>query len=408
MDEKQLFGMALGLTPPWFIDKVSFDPGQKRLDLFLDFKRGAKFLCPECGDGGEGCPVHDTTEKTWRHLDFFQHQAFLTARVPRIECKEHGVRLTAVPWARPGSGFTLLFEALALLMCQEMPVSGAAKLMRCNANTMWRLLSYYVEAAVEAADYSGVKSVGTDECARQKGHSYITTFCDLDRSRVVFVADGRRKTTFKEFRAFLEKRGIDPTQIEKMCMDMWEPYRMGAAENFPTASVTFDRYHVMTLFNRAIDQVRRKEVRSVPLLRGSRHVWLKNRRKLTARQAADLERLSLIDSKTARAYQIKLTLQRFWQIEDPAEAESFLKKWYFWATHSRLEPVIEAAKTIKRHWKGILQFVTSRITTGIVEGLNSKIKTATKRAYGFKSFEYLRTVIYLVAGKINIALPTQS
>lgn len=406
MDEKQLFGLALGITAPWFIDKVSFDPGKKRLDLFLDFQRGAKFLCPEC-QGGDPCPVHDTNERTWRHLDFFQHQAFLTARVPRIDCSTHGVRQVNVPWARPGSGFTLLYEALALLMCQQMPVAGAAKLMRCNANTMWRLLSHYVEKDVEATDYSVVSSVGADECARQKGHSYITTFCDLDRSRVVFVADGRRKTTFKQFRAFLEARGIDPEQIKQLCVDMWEPYQMGASEQFPNASVTFDRYHVMTLFNRAIDEVRRKEVRSVPLLRGSRYVWLKNRRKLTTRQAADLDRLSLLDSKTARAYQIKLTLQRFWQIEDPAEAEGFLKRWYFWATHSRMEPVIEAAKTIKRHWKGVLQFVTSRITTGVVEGLNSKIKTAMKRAYGFKSFEYLRTVIYLVAGKIDITLPTQ-
>jgi len=126
MDEKQLFGLALGLTPPWFIDKVAFDPGQKRLDLFPDFQRGSKFACPECGPG-EGCPVHDTTEKTWRHLDFFQHQAFLTARVPRIDCPTHGVRLINVPWARPGSGFTLLFEALALLMCQQMPVAVAAQ-----------------------------------------------------------------------------------------------------------------------------------------------------------------------------------------------------------------------------------------------------------------------------------------
>jgi transposase len=156
MDEKQLFGLALGLTPPWFIEKALFDPEQKRLGLFLDIKRGLKFLCPECGSG-EGCPVHDTTEKTWRHLDFFQHQAFLTARVPRIECPTHGVRLTNVPWARPGSGFTLLFEALALLMCRQMPVAGVAKVMQANANTLWRLLTHYVEKAVEKADYSGIQ-----------------------------------------------------------------------------------------------------------------------------------------------------------------------------------------------------------------------------------------------------------
>jgi len=406
MDEKQLFGMALGLTPPWFIEKVSFDPGQKRLDLFLDFKRGSKFPCPEC-ESGEGCPVHDTTEKTWRHLDFFQHQAFLTARVPRIECPAHGVRLTNVPWARPGSGFTLLFEAMALLMCQQMPVAGVAKVMRANANTLWRLLTHYVEKAVEAADYGDVRDVGTDECAQRKGHDYITTFCDLEQSRVVFVAEGRRKDTVKKFGTFLDRRGIPREKVRNFCADMWEPYRLGITEEFPEATLMFDRYHVITLFNRAIDLVRRKEVRTVPLLKSSRWLWLRSQRKMTGNQRSDLSWLSRLDTRTGKAYQIKLTLQRLWNHRNRTEAEAFLKRWYFWATHSRLEPVIEAAKTIKRHWQGILQFVDSRITTGIVEGLNSKIKTAMKRAYGFKSFEYLRTVIYLVAGKINIPLPTQ-
>jgi transposase len=407
MNEKQLFGLALGLTPPWFIDRVEFDPEKRRLDLFLDFERGAKFLCPEC-PGGDPCPVHDTNERTWRHLDFFQHQAFLTARVPRITCSSHGVRQVGVPWARPGSGFTLLFEALALLMCQQMPVAGAAKIMQAHANSLWRILSHYVDKAVDAADYSGVTQVGVDECSKQKGHQYITTFCDLKESRVVFVSEGRSSGTFRQFRSFLRDKGIDPTQITDLCTDMWEPYQMGAAKKFPDSAITFDRYHLMTLLNRAIDQVRRTEVRTLPLLRNSRWLWLKSRRELSPRQLANLERLSLLDSKTGKAHQIKLTLQRLWSYTDPAEAEIFLKKWYFWATHSRLEPIIAAAKTIKRHWKGLLQFVTSRITTGIVEGLNSKIKTAMKRAYGFKSFEYLRTVIYLVAGKINIPLPTQS
>jgi len=406
MDENQLFALALGLTPPWFIEKVAFDPVQKRLDLFLDFKGGSKFPCPECGSG-EGCPVHDTTEKTWRHLDFFQHQAFLTARVPRIECPTHGVRLTNVPWARPGSGFTLLFEAMALLMCQQMPVTGAAKVMQANANTLWRLLSHYVEKAVEDADYSDVRDVGTDECAQRKGHNYITTFCDLEQSRVVFVAEGRRKDTVKRFGAFLDQRDIPRKQISNFCADMWEPYRLGITEEFPEATLTFDRYHVMTVFNRAVDLVRRKEVRSVPFLKKSRYLWLKNRGKLTVSQQSDLDWLTRMDCRTSKAYQIKLTLQRLWSHTDRADAEAFLKRWYFWATHSRMEPVIEAARSIKRHWQGILQFVDSRITTGIVEGLNSKIKTAMKRAYGFKSFEYLRTVIYLVAGKINIPLPTQ-
>jgi len=407
MNEKQLFGLALGLMPPWFIEKIEFDPERKRLDLFLEFERGAKFPCPECTDGSP-CPVHDTRERTWRHLDFFQHQAFLTAKVPRIQCPTHGTKQVAVPWARAGSGFTLLFEALALLLAGEMPVSGAAKVLGCHADSVWRILRHYVELAIQKADYSKARKIGVDECSREKGHVYLTTFCDLERSRVVFVSPERSTGVFDAFGAFLEERGFPQGQVTDLCMDMWEPYRMGAERVFPHAAVTFDRYHVMALMNGAIDAVRRIEVEEARELKHSRYLWLKNPENLTERQKAAMAGLSHTHLRTARAYQIKLVLQDLWKHTKRAAAEQHLRRWYYWATHSRIEQVVAVARAIKRHWQGILQFIESRITTGIVEGLNSKIKTAMKRAYGFKSFEYLRIVIYLVAGKLTLPSPTQN
>jgi transposase len=407
MDEKQLFGLALGLTAPWFIDRVEFDPANKRLDLFLGFGKGSKFACPEC-DGGDPCPVHDTKERTWRHLDFFQHQAYLTAKVPRVTCSQHGVHQVNVPWARPGSGFTLLFEALALCMAKEMAVAGTAKVMNCQQASLWRILAHYVTATVAQEDYTRVTKVGVDECSKRKGHNYITTFCDLQESRVVHVAEGRDSGTFSGFARFLGEHGVDRSQITDLCMDMWEAYLRGAREEFPGAAVTFDRYHVMVLMNKAIDEVRREETLEHPWsMRGSRYLWLRNPDNLGSRQREKLQVLKLIGRKTARAYQIKLALQELWKHEDRAEAEEYLARWYSWARRCRLEPVKSLAQTIKRHWDGVLHFITSQITTGIVEGLNSKIKTAMKRAYGFKSFVYLRTIIYLVAGKLNFPSPTQ-
>jgi len=405
MDEKQLFAMALGLMEPWYIDRVVFDVEEKRLDLFLKFKKGARFLCPECAEG-ELCPVHDTKERTWRHLDFFQHQAYLTADVPRVTCSRHGVHQANVPWARAGSGFTLLFEALALCMAKEMTVAGMAQMMNCGQAALWRILSRYVADTVAKEDYSAVKAVGVDECSKRRGHQYVTTFCDLDAARVIYVAEGRESSVFDGFGSFLTEHNVDPSQISDLCMDMWEAFMKGAQDTLPDAAITFDRYHVMVLMNRAVDLVRRSEA-SNKWLRGSRYLWLRNPESLTARQRESLERIKSLDSKTARAYHIKLALRRFWEQPSLKEAEKYLKRWYFWATHSRLGPVIEVARTIKRHWHGVLRFITSRITSGIVEGLNSKIKTAMKRAYGFKAFEYLRTIIYLVAGKLNFLPPTQ-
>lgn len=161
----------------------------------------------------------------------------------------------------------------------------------------------------------------------------------------------------------------------------------------------------MTQLNKAIEMVRREEQRDNEALTKSRFLWLKNPKNLTDNQEARLEALKKLDLRTARAYQIKLALARFWEIADPAEAVSYLKRWYFWATHSRLQPVIQAARTIKRYWKGVVGFLDARVTNGMVEGLNSKIKTAMKRAYGFKHVGYLRTIIYLVAGRLTFTYP---
>jgi len=138
MDELGLFTAALGLTAPWRVARTEFDAEQTRLDLYLDFPRGARFPCPAKGCTHGACPVHDTAERTWRHLDFFQHKAFLHARAPRVRCPEHGVRQVAVSWARPGSGFTMLFEALALTFAKAMPVSKVAEMTREHDTRIWR------------------------------------------------------------------------------------------------------------------------------------------------------------------------------------------------------------------------------------------------------------------------------
>jgi transposase len=145
MRDIELFRAALGLQAPWQVVGSAFDVGERRLELRIDFERGARFPCPECD--APGCPVHDTEQKTWRHLDFFQHQAFLQARVPRVRCPEHGVRLMAVPWARPSSGFTLLFEALIMVLAAEMPVRAIAGLVGEHDTRLWRVIHHHVERA---------------------------------------------------------------------------------------------------------------------------------------------------------------------------------------------------------------------------------------------------------------------
>jgi transposase len=197
MRDIDLLQLALGLVPPWMVAAADFEAEKKRLDIEIDFKTGGRFPCPDCGKAD--CPVHDTVKKTWRHLDFFQHQAFLHARVARIDCRNCGVRLVNVPWARAGSGFTLLFEAFAMTLVTAMPVAAAARLVGEHDTRLWRVVQHYVETAVARMDLADLRRVAIDETAAKRGHNYITLFVDIDARKVVYVAEGRGAETVARF-----------------------------------------------------------------------------------------------------------------------------------------------------------------------------------------------------------------
>jgi transposase len=406
MRDRELFQQALGLEPPWRVVRSEFDAQRQRLDLYLDFPAGSTFACPECEVSG--CKVHDTDEKSWRHLNFFQHQAYLHARTPRVRCERCGVRMVAVPWARPGSGFTLLFEALVMTLVKEMPVAAIARMVGEHDTRLWRIIHHYVDEARAQVDFSDVRCVGLDEKASKRGHNYLTLFVDLETSRLLYATESREASTLTAFRNELEAHGGVVEQIEEFCLDMWPPYLRGITDSFPEASVTFDKFHVMKILNHAVDQVRRAEQRVRPELRGSRYVWAKNPENLSPHQFSlwselDVKRLNL---KTARAYHMRLAFQELYTLRGE-RAEALLKRWYFWATHSRLHPMIDVAHTIRRHWEGVLNWFDSQISNGILEGINSLLQAAKAKARGYRTNRNLIAMAYIVAGKLDLRpLPT--
>ena len=405
MKDTELLQKALGLAPPWQVSAAEFDPDQKRLDIRLDFPKGSTFTCPTCGQ--VGLKAYDTIEKTWRHLNFFQHEAHLTARVARINCDQCGTRLVDVPWARAGSGFTLLFEAMIMVLAKAMPVKTIAAFVNEHDTRLWRILHHYVDDARKGADHSQVRQVGVDETSRRRGHNYVSLFVDLEESRVLFATGGKDASTVKRFKQDLIEHGGDPSAIEEMCCDMSPAFISGVEKQFPEAHLTFDKFHVIKILNDAVDQVRREEIKDRPELKGSRYIWLKNQPNLKVPQMDLLEQLTIkkLNLKTSRAYHIKLNFQELYQ--QPVEfAETYLKKWYFWATHSRLEPIINAAYTIKNHWDGVLRWFKSKINNGVLEGINSMIQAAKARARGYRTERNLITMIYLIAGKFKFDLPT--
>jgi transposase len=369
--------------------------------LRIDFERGATFACPQCDTAG--CRVYDTETKTWRHLDFFQHQAYLTARVPRVICPEHGTRRVALPWARPGSGFTLLFEALIMALAKQMPVAAIGALVAEHDTRLWRIVHHYVDDARSRLELSGVKRLGVDETSFKRGQDYVTVFADLDRAAAVFVTPGRDAATYERFVGDLEAHGGAAGQITEVCQDMSEAFLTGALEQLPQAEITFDRYHVKGQLTKAVDQVRRAERHEHgDVLKHSRYLWLRNPANLSDRQRDRLDELLRHPLKTARAYHWMLKFDHVYELP-PDEAEHYLRAWCRGAKRSRLEPIKDFADMVQEYWLGITRWFVSRITNGLLEGLNSLVQAAKRRARGYRSTRNYIAMIHLTIGRLDIA-----
>ena len=404
MKDTELFQLALSLMPPWMVKDCTFDVSEKRLDIRIDFERGGTFACPSCGRAG--CGAYDTEERTWRHLNFFEHVTYLHAWVPRVSCPDCGVKTAGVPWARPGSGFTLLFEAFVLAIAREMPVQAVARIVGEHDTRIWRLVAHHVEEARGRQDFSGVRAVGVDETAARRGHDYISLFVDMDRGKLMFATEGKDAGTILEFKKDFKRHGGKPEKVREVSMDMSKAFIAGMGVHFPEASVTFDRFHAVRLVSKALDDTRKLEQKGRPELKKGRYALLKNPGNLTDEQAGRLIAIMSVSGlQTARAYRIKRAFQALY--EQPRQyAEPYLKRWYFWATHSRIPAIIKAAHTVRDHWDGILRWFHSGITNAVLEGLNSLIQAAKARARGYRTARNFITMAYLIAGQLTFNLPT--
>ena len=402
MQPEALFGMALGIIPPWEVTEVSFSKESNRLDITIDFQRGATFACPVCGALAS---AHDTTEKTWRHLNFFQYEAYLHARVPRVNCPNVGcgVKQIQVPWARAGSGFTLLFEALVMTMARDLPVNVMARLFSVTDNRLWRVINAYVEMARAKEDYSNVKRIGIDETSAKKGHDYVTFFFDLDNKKLLFGTEGKDNETVKDFVADLEKHGGDPEQITDAAIDMSKAFIKGINEQLPNAVTTFDKFHLTALMNEAMGKVRAEEAKQFPeFLKKSRYLFLKNPENLSSEEQERLDTMVANQChKSVEAYTHKLNLQNVYFAESRQEAETLLKQWLKKAGKSTISHIQKMARTVKDHWDGILSYFDSVLTTGFLEGINSLIQAAKARARGYRNPRNMITMAYLIAGKLK-------
>jgi transposase len=408
MHADEVLSLGLGVTPPWKLvgQRLDTDKRPKELHIEVAADRGARFPCPNCG---KPCKAHDFGEFTWRHLNFFQHHCYITAKVPRTNCPDHGVKRIQVPWAREGSRFTLLFEQAAVILAREMPVLAAARIIGITDQRLWRIIEHYVGQAVARLDLGRLKAVGLDETASKRGHNYVTVFIDLDAKQkpVVFVTPGKGKATVAAFKAFLKQHGGKPGHIVEVVCDMSPAFLAAIGETFEQANVTVDWFHVVQLFTKAVDDVRKAEAKHNTMPKALRWAVLKAADgKLTTKQAVALAELEATDLFTATAWRIKEKLRWIRNAETVQAA-----RWRITAfiRHARsrlagevlLEPVRKALKTFERHLGRILQRWTSTHANARLEGLNGLFQAARARARGYRNTATFITMIYLIAAPIG-------
>lgn len=378
--------------------RCEFDGEPKRLELWLDFEPGTRFAPP---GRTELSPVHDTVEKQWRHLNFFQFETLLHARVPRVWTDEGKVVQVEVPWARPGSGFTLMFEALAMMVCQRMPVSEAGELLAEQDTRLWRILIHYVAQAQRRRDWSKVKRVMVDETSARRGHRYVSCVVDVETRELLLMAEGRGSDVFAVFAQELIEHGGHPEQIELICMDMSPAFKKGAQESFAHAEIVFDHFHVMQMAGKALDEVRKQVRREGADLQEGLWALRGNENTRSAEQIQRRRELCARYPKLGRAMGLRETLQDILAEED---AES-LRWWIRRAKLSRLEPFRKLAFCLQEHWSGIVAFLKTRVTNGVIEAINGLLQLAKRSARGFRSFKYFQAVAYLKAAKLKLDLP---
>ncbi len=409
MDATEILALGLGVAPPWRLVAQRLDTGKKPhvLEIGLEADRGSLFPCPDCG---ALCKAHDFKEFTWRHLNFFQHHCFIAAKVPRTDCPKHGIKRMAVPWAREGSGFTLLFEQAALMLVREMPVLAAARIMEVTDKRLWRIIEHYVSKALSTLDLSRLKALAFDETASKKGHNYVTIFLDLGRKRrpVVFATPGKGKETVKAFKAFLEAHGGKPERIAEVVCDMSPAFLSGVGENFKNATQTVDWFHVVQLFTTAVDDVRKTEGKQTKLPDATRWAVLKahDGGKLTDKQVTALAELEAGDFLTAQAWRIKEKL-RWVRAAKTKQGARWRLSHFLRHARERIgeNPVFEklrkAVDTVEKHQDRILERWTSTHNNARMEALNGIFKAARARARGYRNVQTFITMIYLIAAPLG-------
>ena len=403
-DLKQFYARLLRIERPWIVLEVRFQD-QERVDVYVDHERGVKMRCPRCD---AWCPVYDhTPEREWRHLDTCDLPTYVHTRLPRVQCRVHGVLSIASEWAEPGSGLTRALEARVIDLAKECSLQAVSRLTGLSWDRCSSVLASAVRRGQRRKVWKVPAHLGVDEKAFAKRHQYMTLVCDLETKSVEHVAEGRRQESLEEY--FLPFDEEELKGIEAICLDMHDPYIAAVRARVPDAQekIVFDKFHVLRLMSEAVDRVRRQEHKKLraqhdEVLTGTKYLWLYHPDRIPEAQLPRFEELRRMDLQVSRAWALKENLRQLWTYRREGWARRFFRRWYFWATHSRLPPVIAVARTLKRRLDNILTYLRHRITNALNEAVNAQVEKVKRLARGYRNRTNFQTAIYFHCGGLDL------
>ena len=416
MKDTDFYQQVLGLEQPWKVGSVDLDLSEGRVVVRLEVECATQWA-----EDGELLPIHGYETRQWRHLDTMQLETILEARVPRVRrvhrdesgaVESTTTQMVRVPWAEPGSRWTLMFEAWSQQVLKvSQSVEAACQMLRLSWHSAHRIMQRGVDRGLARRTLDEVKRVGLDEKSSRKGHRYITVAVDLSAGRVLEVVPER--TTEAACGALSVLSDEQRERVEAACIDMSAAYDAAIAQRLPHAVRVYDRFHVSKLLGEAVDRVRRQEHKQLgaaeaqSVLKGKRYLFLSGMDRLSDERFADLARLLKSNLKTGKAYGYRVHFEEFWQCASRQQAAEFFKVWYRSAIHTRMEPLKKVARTLKAHLDGLLNYFAYPITNAMTEGINSQIQKLKLNARGFRNLNHYRTRILFFLGGLDLSPQTR-
>jgi transposase len=385
------------------------DPGQDSLEVQVEPRSGSRPNCSGCFRPGPGYDRLDV--RRFEFVPLWNIKVFLVYSPRRVDCRTCGVRVEAMPWTLPHAPKSPVTEAFAWFLAgwaKRLSWKETAQSFSTTWDTVFLAVQMAVDWGREHMDLSGIGSIGIDEIAWQKGHRYLTLVYQIDvhRRRLLWIGRDRKvKTLLRFFRWFGKERS---QTLRFIASDLWKPYLKVIAKKAGQAIHVLDRFHLVSHFGKAIDEVRAQETRELkskgkkPFLTKSRWLLLKRPEHLTGKQETRLAELVKHNLKAVRSYLLKEEFQRFWEYVSPFWAGKFLDRWVTRTLRSRIEPMKKIARMLRNHRELLLNWFRAKgqISSGTVEGFNTKAKLTARKAYGFRTFQAQEIALYHALGDL--------